>query len=371
MVTLALNSLSLLVLVVYAGLLFWYRTGIKRLKTNLFLVQNAENAPKITVVIAMRNEAQNIAQCLNSVLMQTYKNYEVVLVNDHSTDNSLGVVQPFVAQFGGKITVLEAEKTGKKAALLQGIRHATGSLIAVTDADCVVQPEWLGTFAGAYVQQNYKLMSAPVRLVGDENFFKKVQILEFAGLNAIGAACIALEQPNMCNGANLCYERRAFFEVNAFEENQHLASGDDEFLMHKIHERYGSQSVAFLQQAQATVYTATQASLSQFFSQRKRWASKSGSYKNKWITAQMALVFLVNLCILMNILCLNFEVVLWQCALKYVAEWYFYVSFAGFYDLKNWRTNLLLGQALQIPYVVLVAASTLKKGYNWKGRTQW
>jgi hypothetical protein len=58
-----------------------------------------------------------------------------------------------------------------------------------------------------------------------------------------GACAMMIGKPNMCNGANIAYPKAVFEEVNGFDGNEHIASGDDEFLMHKIAEKYPNQIV--------------------------------------------------------------------------------------------------------------------------------
>jgi cellulose synthase/poly-beta-1,6-N-acetylglucosamine synthase-like glycosyltransferase len=352
----------------YALLLQWYKQGIKTSPPPIFDDNKNTNHIFISVIVAMRNEAENITQCLHSLTAQTYPHHEIILINDHSTDHTHTIATQYP---NPKITLINAQNNGKKAAIQQAIQQAKGTHIAITDADCTPQPQWLALLAHTYAQYpETQLISAPVQLTTpkNSNFFQKIQVIEFAGLNAIGAACIHHAQPNMCNGANLSYKKSAFDAVHGFEGNAHLASGDDEFLMHKIFAHYRTGSLRFLAHTQAIVYTPAITNLRPFFAQRKRWASKSGAYKNKNIIAQMLLVFIVNCSITAAFILGYWHIALAQIIAKYLCECNFYSSFAAFYNLKKWRTLLFLGQWVQIPYLIAVALSTLHKGYEWKGR---
>ena len=147
-----------------------------------------------------------------------------------------------------------------------------------------------------YVSKAAKFISAPVSYFTTEHRTKNaelgawiamldiMQAVEFAGLIAIGAASIAKRSPNMCNGANIAYPKKIFYQVNGFEGYSNIASGDDEFLMHKIFalstepRQLTGQNVYFLKNKEATVFTRPAKKLSQFIAQRKRWASKWGKY---------------------------------------------------------------------------------------------
>ena len=86
----------------------------------------------------------------------------------------------------------------------------------------------------------------------------------------------------MCNGANLAYERKLFYEVDGFAGIDHIASGDDMLLMHKIAKKYPGK-IYYLKSVDAIVSTHPMQSWKQFFNQRIRWASKATHYDDKRI----------------------------------------------------------------------------------------
>ncbi|MFC7668241.1 glycosyltransferase family 2 protein [Hymenobacter humi] len=122
-------------------------------------------------------------------------------------------------------------------------------------------------------------ISGPVLLTGPNSFLQLLIGLEFAGLVGVGAACLTRQQPTMCNGANLAYRRTAFEAVGGFADNLHVASGDDEFLLHKIHAAFPG-SAYFLADAAAIVRTAAPLTLRALLRQRVRWASKWRHYQS-------------------------------------------------------------------------------------------
>ncbi len=129
---------------------------------------------------------------------------------------------------------------------------AKGSLIVTTDADCLVQPEWLRTIASFYEEFSPVFIAAPVvycnPLPGDslfKKFLKIFQSLDFMTLQGITGASVYKKFHNMCNGANLAYEKKAFYEAGGFEGIDQIASGDDMLLMHKIHKIYPGKNTIF------------------------------------------------------------------------------------------------------------------------------
>ena len=97
-----------------------------------------------------------------------------------------------------------------------------------------------------------------VRIKPTHSFFSKLQVIEFSSLIASAAATLTLGFPTMCNGANLAYRKTTFVEVNGFDGNAHIASGDDEFLMRKVVKKFGAKSLKFLRDFNAVVTTNPQ-----------------------------------------------------------------------------------------------------------------
>jgi cellulose synthase/poly-beta-1,6-N-acetylglucosamine synthase-like glycosyltransferase len=260
----------------------------------------------------------------------------------------------------------------KKAAIQKGIEWSKYEWIITTDADCSRGKEWLSTIAAFILSRQPVLVSAPVSFNYDYSFFQKVQALEFSGLIAIGAACIQNGRPILCNGANLIYKKEAFYAVNGFTGIDGIASGDDEMLMHKIHEQFPA-GVHFLKSRAAIVRTSPCLSMAEFIRQRKRWVSKSRKYSNKKITLILSLSYLFNLCILaciiaglfMPALLVFVPVIL---ALKILTEYMFYrktLPFFGETALLKWCVPASIAH---IFYVLFIGIYGNFGSYKWKGR---
>jgi cellulose synthase/poly-beta-1,6-N-acetylglucosamine synthase-like glycosyltransferase len=104
-------------------------------------------------------------------------------------------------------------------------------------------------------------------------FLQKLFVAEFASLIGVGAVGIAVGRPNMANGANMAFSKAAFEAVGGYEGSWHIPSGDDEWLLQRIHAHFPGQ-IAFAWGTGALVTTAAPRSWSAFAQQRKRWASK-------------------------------------------------------------------------------------------------
>lgn len=100
------------------------------------------NRPSVSVVLPVLNEASRLPECLNSLLNQTYPNYEIVVVDNGSTDNTFRIIEDFKKTFPRIVYVYEAEKTCGSARNT-GERLSRGSIVLMTDADCLVPSDWI------------------------------------------------------------------------------------------------------------------------------------------------------------------------------------------------------------------------------------
>lgn len=329
----------------------------------------------LTVVIPCRNEAHNLPRLLADLNAQTYPNFEVIVADDASTDGTAEVAGRFPANFRLKVLRLDDEpgNSPKKRALNAAIRQASGHLIVTTDGDCRVGPDWLRLFAQAYEETGARLLSGPVTFFSEKNtVFENLQLVEFASLVGTGAVTMAMERPTMCNGANLCYEKRIFEAVGGFSGNDHLASGDDEFLMHKVAAKFPG-GVQFLKNERAVVRTAAHESVRAFYRQRRRWASKWRHYRDWRVSALAVLVFAVNLT---PLIALSGWVAGWVSGpvlavvlgLKFSSEAVFLAQILRFLGHKKAVRWIPLTQAVYPFYATFFGLAAQGRGYWWKGR---
>jgi len=97
--------------------------------------------PLVSVVIPARNEKIGISKTVSSVLASTYKNLEVIVVNDGSTDNTKSVVKSLINEYKKKVTLINQSHQGKYSALNNGVMHSKGEYIVTLDADSYVEPK--------------------------------------------------------------------------------------------------------------------------------------------------------------------------------------------------------------------------------------
>lgn len=358
----------------YFLLMLYYASGWRRIEK----FSDVAGQPKtlISVIIPARNEELNIARCIEDLLQQNYPEelFEIIVVDDHSTDRTAEIVKQYPQVCLIQLNLSEEKATPyKKKAITTGVSMASGNLIATTDADCRRGKDWMKTLVAYYEKSGMKFISAPVVMQPDSMVFSQFQSLEFAGLIGIGAAAIKQGSPNMCNGANLAFEKKAFNDVGGYLDNDHLPSGDDEFLMHKFNICFGG-CVGFLKSEAAIVYTKPCQTLAEFFQQRRRWVSKSTHYIDKNITLVLSLCYLFNFSIFFNLIVslfspFMFKIALLQLIVKVLGEGFLLWQVTGFFKLNRLRWWLLPEQLFHIVYVIIIGLWGNIGPYKWKGRS--
>ena len=141
----------------------------------------------VSVLVAARDEAENIAALLSDLSQQTYENFEVIVVDDHSLDDTINIVKSFP-----NVILLQASQEGKKAAIAEAVETAKYSIILTTDADCRVGSSWIEKMTSPFVNKQVELVIGPVAFHKEESGFEKAQSLEFMSLIASGAGAIGV-----------------------------------------------------------------------------------------------------------------------------------------------------------------------------------
>ena len=372
--------IEIILLILFLLLLFYYiyfLTTISDGLNKLIVVEDRVIDEFISIIIPFRNESENILSSLKSIEGLTYpkEKFEVIYVNDNSTDDSVFKLEQAIKLENIKVLKRVDAKTNqahKKRAVKFGIENSKGDIIVTTDADCTHKPDWLQNLL-CYFDDDTGFVSGPVDFIDDKKIFTRLQRLEFAGLILSGAGLIGNKSPVICNGANLAYRENVYTKVNGFEDNLNLSSGDDEILMQKIFYETNFQ-IKFSLNKDAISYTNPSKTFSEFFQQRRRWASKGLFYKNKIIVAKLIFIFLFYCSLLIQLLLgiIFSKIFLITFIISYLAK-----ILIEFIILKK-GTKLLysdeilkpffLAEIFHIPYIIFSALFGLLGNYKWKNR---
>jgi len=246
----------------------------------------------------------------------------------------------------------------------------------LTDADCRLAKSWVRVTADFQLQQNAQMVCGLVRWDHSAWWLQPLIDLEFAALQAFGAASIKIRKPNMCNGANLAFTKEAFDRVGGYQGYEHVISGDDEFLLHKIWSHYRG-GVSFLKHAQTMVTTTPAVNGKEFWNQRRRWSGKWKYYRS-WSTRTLAvfivLVHISNLALwgylianaASGLMLLQWPLLL--LILKTFAEALVVLPVLRFQQRRFLVGWFLAGQLLYSLYAILFGLLANFGSYNWKNR---
>ena len=361
-ILLGLSLYFILLLLLIAG---WHKAITSATGNNTNISKNL-----LTVVIPFRNEEANIAALIESLLIQSNRDFEVLLVDDHSEDGSADLVRKLI-QGQQRYRLLTNNGVGKKKAITTGVSAAKGSIIVTTDADCVAPEGWIERIDQAFTDESVKLLFGPVHFQrSNGNFFSELQALEFMTVVATGAAAFQLGQPIYCNGANLAFRRDVFQALNGYDGNFHVPSGDDEFLLRKVIAA-NPQGVKWLGSTDAIIQTTAQPGISEFLHQRVRWAGK-------WKYASASAKVLAGMMLMVQVIAISAGVMLVNgvapkalglaLLAKFSLEYVFLFTIGHFFKHPVKIVSFITLQLLYPFYVIGVGILSNFVSFRWKGR---
>ena len=274
-------------------------------KVPVFKPINSTIKQDFTVIIPFRNESKNILALAESLEQLNYSqnNYEIIFINDDSTDNSVSLLTEFIInnKHWKLIDNIRKSNSPKKDAIELAIKQSLFNWIITTDADCIVPENWLNIYNDyVYGNKGIVMIAAPVTYKINNSFLHKFQLMDFLSLIGTTIGSFGLKKAFMCNGANLCYNKQAFINVDGFVGNNTIASGDDVFILEKFKDRYPNQ-VTYLKSFDSLVYTFPEDNVKSLIKQRIRWASKTSKTKSVFGKLIGVIVFLMNLIIIWSI----------------------------------------------------------------------
>ena len=237
----------------------------------------------ISVIICAKNEAKNLVQFLPYILEQDYPDFEIVLINDASHDNTLEIIKTF-AKTHSNIKIVDVENIeafwgNKKYALTLGIKAATNDYLLFTDADCKpISKHWIKEMSshfsntksivigyGAYKKSKYAFLNTLIRF---ETLLTAIQYFSYAKVGL----------PYMAVGRNLAYRKQEFFKANGFMNHMNVRSGDDDLFINQI---ANSKNTTLCFSKNSFTESLPETSFKNWFKQKRRHVSTSKYYKLK------------------------------------------------------------------------------------------
>lgn len=234
----------------------------------------------VSVIVCAKNEEIRLRKYLSAILEQAYPDFEVIVVNDCSWDETGEYLEAMAASHPRLkvVTIKEQEKYrhGKKFALTLGIKAAKNEYLLMTDADCIpAGKNWLSLMQRHFARKTEIILGyGPYqkepgflnRLIRFDTFFIAVQYLSAAlGNNAY-----------MGVGRNLAYKKELFFRAKGFAKHNHILSGDDDLF---VNENANPENTVVELDPESFTYSEAKKTFGGWFAQKKRHMSTSGEYK--------------------------------------------------------------------------------------------
>ncbi len=264
-----------LAVLLYVAISIALQIGIRRLPA-----ARAELTPQVSILIAARDEENNLANCLDALLANVYpvSRLEILVIDDRSTDGTRTIAENCAAR-RAHVRVIALDKlldgmSGKASAICQGMDHARGEIILIIDADCLPSKQWIRNMVSGFTPEVG--MVGAFTLLSNfqeprDGFFSRVQNLDWLYLLSVGAGAAGLEMPVSILGNNFGF-RREVYEVVGGYRRLGFSIIEDCALMNAML-RQTKWRVRFVLEPGAAILSLPPLTWRAFIDQRKRWSA--------------------------------------------------------------------------------------------------
>lgn len=339
------------------------KQGAKEIK--YFIGETTYEKEEISVIVPFRNESLRILPLIKSINKLQEIPLEFIFVDDHSTDNTSLLFQHIDPRIQFQVVQQDNGVYGKKKAIRKGVKIAQGKHILTIDADVEFVPTY---FKRLQELQESDLYVLPVNTICDlkSEFLETDLVLAFA----VNHATAGWSRPIMASGANLLFNKTVFEEVDDIERHEHVASGDDAYLLRTMQLR--GRETRLVTDDDLTIRTKAPETISRQINQRLRWLGKTvhvNDQLNTLILVVQGIFTLVFLGLLfyyfMQGLFVEF-LIIWSC--KSLLD---QIMLATFFIQKNFYRSLLLLPIYELFFpvytlVILIYSKFSKQ--QWKER---
>jgi cellulose synthase/poly-beta-1,6-N-acetylglucosamine synthase-like glycosyltransferase len=361
-------------------LIFFAITLLYALQSSLFIVgafcarykKNATYEPTVSIVVAARNEEDNIETCLSSLTHIEYprEKLEIIVADDDSTDATPAIIQKFTTAYPFIRSIVaqpsSSQLQGKANAIAQAIDVSKGEIILMTDADCTVKPTWVRSTVQYYRERTG--IVAGLSLLRTRNWFEGMQSLDWALILSIAASAMVLKHPLSCIGNNFSFRRKAYDEVGGYRGIKFSVTED--FSLFNAITKTGRWEYRYPLESGTLVISTPCSSMAMLYRQKHRWGVGGKDMPAKGI-ALLIISFLMHTALfafLFSPISWKYFIVLlgvkFLCDLillsvpllrsKYVSQIKYFLHFEVYYIVYT----------LLLPFVVFLGGKIL-----WKGRS--
>ena len=361
----------IVLLAIFSGLYYFFISSIiyglcKKLEKRAPL----KEYQKVSVVIAARNEEENISNLIEDLINQDYpKDYlEIIIVNDRSYDQTEKIINNFQSKHKHILQInvkkINPDMTPKKNALTVGIASSNGEIIVSTDADCRVPSRWVSSMTETVIMYP-GIVIGYSKINEDSSYFSAYQTLDFLGIMSSNAGFSRIGFPCSGSGQNLAYRKKDFEAIQGFNSVKNEISGDDMYLVQTIDALIGSYCNT---DESSFVTTKAETTISGFLNQRTRWSSNSR--KNSKTNLQLFLFLLTalifNSSILISLFLIPTTIWIYFFSTKMVMELIVLKLGGKIFKTKIKLVSFIIWSVVQPIYIPYIAILGFKNKFLWK-----
>lgn len=331
--------------------------------------------PFISIIVSIRNERNNAEEFVKQIEKQTYpkQHFELIVIDDASTDFSFEAFDAILKKT--EITFIlkkQSSHKGKKTNISEAIKSAEGTIIVTTDADVIYRDKnWVQCIAFEFQKKETNMLIMPIDFCEEHHALAIFQATENMALTAIAAGYVALQNPFLCNGANLAFTKKAFEKVNGYASHISISSGEDVFLLEDL-KSLGAHFIRYANRAECIVKTKPMTIMSDFFQQRLRWAAKSTQNPNSLNALMGGVVLFANMILVVFVFALirnNTDLYYLGifAFIKLMFDFLLLFLASTFVGKKKYLAFLMPFECVYWIYAVVVALGALFFKPYWKG----
>lgn len=278
---LAENALIILYLLCLSIQLLYHWGTFRQLAFTRLLSSGAQPFQSVSVIIAAQNEEANLPRLLKALQRQNHPDFEVIVVDDRSSDTTAALLTDFKTHFPSlkviTIGTVPSGWSGKKYAIQQGIERASFEILLFTDADCYpASNNWIKAMTAAFDENTDIVLgfSPYASTPGILNQFIRFETLHTALLYLSYALS---GRPYMGVGRNMAY-RKSLFEKSGFGNDKNYVGGDDDIFVNRHATKDNCQTVI---SPDSQVISVPKSTWLTYLKQKKRHLSAGKRYHQK------------------------------------------------------------------------------------------
>ncbi|MBF4470387.1 glycosyltransferase [Flavobacterium sp. HJJ] len=321
-----LNIILYFFIAVVAVQLFYYLIVFAKFSFARAQEIKPTNIP-ISVIVCAKNEEENVAKYIPLLAEQNYPDFEIVLIDDASSDTTLDIFEEFEKTYPNiklvKVKNNEAFWGNKKYALTLGIKAAKKEYLLFTDADCYpASKDWITSMSAQFTKEETIVLGYGGYEKINNSFLNKIIRFETLLTALQYFSWAKTGKPYMGVGRNLAYKKEEFFNVNGFIDHIQIRSGDDDLF---INQAANSENTSISFSPDSFTYSAPKTSYKDWFIQKRRHVATAKYYK-AFDKIQLGLFFISQLLFLLLPIAL----------LVFQFQWILVLSLIGFRYLVTW-----------------------------------